>query len=70
MLSDGIKQRRSGLLPELFEEKYKIRILIWFKTLQEKMSASEETKEPAESKTVEKMAEDEVILHNQKIDFI
>ena len=34
------------------------------------MSASEETKEPAESKTVEKMAEDEVILHNQKIDFI
>ena len=27
------------------------------------MSASEETKEPAESKTVEKMAEDEVILH-------
>ena len=44
--------------------------MIWFKTLQEKMSASEETKEPAESKTVEKMTEDEVILHNQKIDFI
>ena len=44
--------------------------MIWFKTLQGKMSASEETKEPAESKTVEKMGEDEVILHNQMIDFI